>query len=109
MAHRLLRLTKRSYQRPCGAGTSTGRMDKSSRLNWWMGGMEKGRFARGTENRRRGGDLKKDLRHTPVVWVWATFLTRRGGWSYRTERGSAGCEKLLSAQIVNRIPIPKVV
>src|ERR1044072_2351983 len=39
VAHCLLRLTKRSYQCPCGAGTSTSRMDKSTSTHWWLGRM----------------------------------------------------------------------
>src|SRR6185436_4267408 len=37
MADCLLRLTKRSYQRPCGAGTSTSRMDQSTSPDHWLG------------------------------------------------------------------------
>src|ERR1043165_8960791 len=37
VARRLLRLTKRSYQRPGGAGTSTSRMDKSTSPHRWLG------------------------------------------------------------------------
>src|ERR1700752_551581 len=39
VAHRLLCLTERSYQRPGGAGTSTGRMDQSKGTHRWLGRM----------------------------------------------------------------------
>jgi len=41
MAHCLLRLTKRSYQRPGGAGTSTSRMDASTSAHRWLGRLAK--------------------------------------------------------------------
>ncbi|HKV34936.1 MAG TPA: P1 family peptidase, partial [Pyrinomonadaceae bacterium] len=43
MAHRLLRLTKRSYQRPGGAGTSSGWLDQSTRTLRRLGSMAKQR------------------------------------------------------------------
>ena len=48
MAHCLLRLTKRSYQRPGGAGTSTSRMDQSPRTARRLGSMAKRELARRT-------------------------------------------------------------
>ncbi len=41
VAHCLLRLTKRSDERPGGAGTSTSRMDQSPRADWRLGGLAK--------------------------------------------------------------------
>ena len=50
MADRLLCLTKRSYQRPGGAGTSTSWMDQSTRARRWLGGVAKREAAVGSEN-----------------------------------------------------------
>ena len=50
MAHRLLRLTKRSDQRPGGAGTPTSRLDKSASAHRRVGRLAKLEPPRGSES-----------------------------------------------------------
>ena len=52
LAHCLLRLTKRSHQRPCGAGTSTSRMDQSTCSHWRLGSVAKRKLAASSPGNR---------------------------------------------------------
>jgi hypothetical protein len=74
-------------------------MDKSSRPGRWMGRLEKGRIARGTENRGRSGELKTNCEHSSrlllnEVWRERLHGVRRlvgalvsGGLAPRFRRG----------------------
>jgi hypothetical protein len=50
VARRLLRLNERSDQRPCGAGTQTGRMEESARPHRRLDGVAGSRSAGGDQN-----------------------------------------------------------
>ena len=90
MAHRLLRLTKRSYQRPCGAGTSKSGLVKSEGANGRLGGVASHQLTGGTKSSECRSERVIDqsgaaIEHILAFRVFLEFAMRAGSLEFKLE------------------------